>query len=113
MDKRLEFALKIGVPIAVGAYYLFVFRNRKPSISFPEIDWSRRKGKVRFGNTIMDFNNVGTFSTSAGFLFNAEMYSMTKTTDGSSVFFTILKQGKPVERITVDFLGKLQYSQDL
>lgn len=106
----------------VGLGTLMYFVLRKPKLSIINIDWIKKTGSYKFGNTMKEFssemgdivNNAiiikDQYNLNGGYLSKRIFLNVINSLDRKKTYFNIVdKDGKLIQRLTIDWLAKLKY----
>lgn len=111
MTRGGKIALGIGIPVVLFSAYWFGIRNRRPYFSFESIDWTNKRGIVKFGNTENSFDLSGGKGFNAGNTYNSDLYSATINSEGEKVFFKVFKKDKLIQETVIDFTTNTKYDK--
>lgn len=119
METGKKIAL-LGGFIGLGALMFFVLR--KPKFSIINIDWLKKTGSYKFGNTIKEFssemgdlvNNAyvikDQYNLNGGYSSKSRFLNVSNSLDKKKTYFNIVdKDGNLIEKLTIDWLAKLKY----
>lgn len=119
MGKSEKIALFSGI-IGLGTLIYFVLR--KPKLSIINIDWLKKTGSYKFGNTVKEFssdmgdlvNNAfvlkDQYNLNGGYSYKNRFLNVTNSLDKKKTFFNIVdRNGNLIEKLTIDWLAKLKY----
>lgn len=119
MEAGKKIAL-LGGFVALGTLLYFVLR--KPKLSIINIDWSKKIGSYKFGDTIKEFssqmgdlvNNIyivkDQYNLNGGYPNKNRFLNVTNSLDRKKTFLSIVDaNGKIIETLTIDWLSKLKY----
>ena len=110
MNNTQKILLGIALPISALAIYLFVVRNRKPMLLLSNYAFRNNKTNVTFGYNEKNVSLGDSGEMSAGMTYNQNKYKLVFTSKDKIIEFVIKnKDGKEVEKQTIDFGGKIAY----
>lgn len=110
MNNTQKIILGVALPISVLGIYWFGIRNRKPSLMLSKYDFRNNKTKVNFGFNEKNVSLGDSGEMSAGMTYNQNKYKLVFTSKDKIIEFVVKnKDGKEVEKQTIDFGGKIVY----
>lgn len=119
MEKKKIALILLSTLVGVSGIYLL---SRKPKLKIINIDWAKKTGSYKFGNTIKDFsskmgdlvNNAyivkDQYNLNGGYLVKSRFLNVINSLDRKKTFLDVVdKEGNLVQRLTIDWLSKLKY----
>jgi len=119
METGKKLALLSGF-IGLGTLIYFVLR--KPKLSIINIDWLKKTGSYKFGNTIKEFSSdmgdlvndayvlKDQYHLNGGHSYKNRFLNVTNSLDKKKTFFNIVDgNGNLIEKLTIDWLAKIKY----
>lgn len=106
----------------IGFGTLLYFFLRKPKLSIINIDWLKKTGSYKFGNTIKEFSSdmgdlvndayvlKDQYHLNGGHSYKNRFLNVSNSLDKKKTFFNVVDEnGNLIEKLTIDWLAKLKY----
>jgi hypothetical protein len=109
MNKTTKIIIGLAVPLAVFGGYWFLFRNREPFLNLEETDWINNIAVIKFGRNTKSVVLGNSGEMNAGSTYSDKYKLEFKTENNLMLLYVKDKDGKLVDKQTLDFGAKIRY----